>query len=96
MTDMAYTGKGKLAAVAGLCALFVTVLIFFQVFPEQDGLRWFGLLFIVLGETLPVAGFIWCENHLPPAHPPGARGGRDRISLLYGAAARGGAVGVLF
>ncbi|MCL2121896.1 MAG: hypothetical protein FWH28_06560 [Clostridiales bacterium] len=79
--------KTKLSALAGLILVFTSVVLFMRVFPEQSSLHWASLFFIVLGETLPVAGYIWLEDSQGLSMGPGLKVGIYSLFLVYGLAA---------
>ena len=79
--------KTKLSAIAGLILVFTSVVLFMRLFPEQSSLHWASLFFIVLGEILPVAGYIWLEDSPGLSMGPGLRVGIYSLFLVYGLAA---------
>jgi len=79
--------RTKLTAFAGLILVFITVVIFMQLFPVQENLHWASLVFIILGEALPIAGFIWLEDTYGQRIGPGLRVGIYALFFVYGLAA---------
>ena len=76
--------KTKQAATVGLILVFASVLLFMQLFPRQEGRHWISLFFIVLGEILPFAGFIWLEDTFGKTMGPGLRVGIYSLFFVYG------------
>ncbi len=79
--------KTRLAAVMGLILLFATVVLFMGIFPNQKNIHWVSLFFIVLGEILPIAGFIWFEDMPKAGLGSGLRIGVYSLFFMYGTAA---------
>ena len=79
--------RTKLSAIAGVVLVFASVILFMRIFPVQESIHWTSLFFIVLGEALPIAGFIWLEDSAGKTMSPGLRSGTYSLFLVYGLAA---------
>ena len=84
---MISSGKTKAAAMIGLILVFASVLLFMQVFRTQESSHWVSLFFIILGEVLPIAGYIWVEDVSGKTMGPGLRVGIYSLFFVYGASA---------
>ncbi len=79
--------RTRLTAFMGLILLFATVVLFMGIFQDQKDIHWISLLFIILGEVLPIAGFIWLEDTLKAGLGSGLRIGIYSLFFVYGVAA---------
>jgi hypothetical protein len=84
---MTSSRKTRLAAIIGLILIFSTVVLFMGVFQEQKQIHWVSLLFLVLGEGLPIAGFIRLADRPEDSLRPGLRVGIYSLFFVYGLAA---------
>ena len=76
--------RAKRSAILGLTLVFATVMLFMQVFPDQKGLHWTSLFFIVLGEALPITTYVWLEERHARAMSSGLRAGVYTLLFIYG------------
>ena len=83
--------RSKLAALFGLAIVFASALLFLRIFPEQEAIHLTCLLFIILGEVLPIACFIWIEDAQAftrgPTMSRGLRAGMHTLFFVYGLSA---------
>ena len=79
--------RAKLAAIACLILVFVTVILFMRLFPGQESSRMTALAFVVVGISLPVIGYIRVEDTSARLMGPGLRIGLYSLFLIYGLSA---------